>query len=232
MKLMVSIHDVMPESLDRVVRITEYMDSLHLDPAPLLVSPGCDWSREQLRTLKTLFRKGHEPAGHGWLHHASAWGGLYHRLHGLILSRRQAEHLALDKDSLKRMVADCHAWFSINNLPAPKMYVPPAWAMGDLNRKDLGILPFRWYETLSGIYDSAADRLYPLPLTGFQADTTTRKVFLGVFNRINLLAGRLKPVAVRVAVHPHDFQLRLADQLQGILSKADSKIGKKQENTE
>lgn len=230
MKLMVSIHDVLPESLDRVVWITEYMDSLHLDPAPLLVSPGRDWSREQLRTLKRLFQKGHEPAGHGRHHYTSTWGGLYHRLHGLILSRRQAEHLALDRDSLKRMVTDCHAWFSMHNLPAPKLYVPPAWAMGNLDRKDLRMLPFRWYETLAGIYDSDTDRFYTLPLTGFQADTTTRKIFLGVFNRINICMGRLSSVAVRVAVHPHDFELRLADQLQRILSDADNRSRKKQEN--
>ncbi|MFN2268540.1 MAG: DUF2334 domain-containing protein, partial [Desulfonatronovibrio sp.] len=162
MKLMVSIHDVMPESLDRVVRITEYMDRLNLDPASLLISPGSDWSREQLITLKRLFHKGHEPAGHGWNHHILEWGSLYHRLHGLLLSRRQAEHLSIDKVSLKKMVAECHAWFAMNNLPVPELYVPPAWAMGDLDRKDLRILPFRWYETLSGLYDSSADRFYPL----------------------------------------------------------------------
>lgn len=218
MKFIISVHDVFPQSLKQVASIVDFADRHGLGPLILLISPGFAWKEDELRILGDLLARGHIPAGHGWNHDIQEFKGLYHRLHGLILSRRQAEHLALERRELKAMISECYFWFSQSQLPAPDLYVPPAWAMGRLTRQDLQELPFRWYETLTGIYDSRRDIFRRLPLMGFQADTAIRQVFLNLFNRTCLLAGRIVSRPVRVALHPFDFQLRLKDFLLDLLS--------------
>ncbi|MFW5731227.1 MAG: polysaccharide deacetylase family protein [Desulfonatronovibrionaceae bacterium] len=218
MKFIISIHDIFPQSLKQTASIVDFADRHGLGPLILLISPGFAWKAGEVEVLQKLCARGHIPAGHGWDHDIQGFKGFYHRLHGLILSRRQAEHLALEPGELKAMIGKCYSWFSRHKLPAPDLYVPPAWAMGRLTRQDLQKLPFRWYETLTGIYDSHRDIFYNLPLMGFQADTALRKVFLNIFNRSSLAAGGILSRPVRVALHPFDFQLRLGNFLRDMLS--------------
>lgn len=217
MKTLLTIHDVMPETLDPVLGIISLLDSHNLPPAPLLVSPGHDWTTESLQTLRELSDKGHELAGHGWTHRARHIRSLGHRLHALLLSRRAAEHLALSDQELRDMLRKCFQWFLDNRLPPPSTYVPPAWGLGKLSRKTMRQLPFRWFETLTGIYDSHTNRFQPLPLIGFEADTPARKTSLSAFNAANLTLARLTRRPLRVAIHPHDLQLELADNLRNFL---------------
>ncbi len=217
MKTLFTIHDVMPETLDPVLGIISLLDAHNLPPAPLLVSPGHSWRPEQLKTLRELSDKGHELAGHGWTHRARHIRGLGHRLHALFLSRRAAEHLALSGEELHDMIQRCFLWFPNNHLPPPTTYVPPAWGLGKLSRKTMRQLPFRYFETLTGIYDTHTDRLQTLPLIGFEADTPTRKIGLAALNAANLNLARLTRRPLRVAIHPHDLHLELADRLHRFL---------------
>jgi predicted deacetylase len=101
-------------------------------------------------------------------------------------------------------------------LPAPSLYVPPAWAMGRISRAGLRKLPFRYYETISGVYDAQADRFIRLPLLGFEADTRIRATALKLSNVLNRrLANAHREL--RFAIHPTDFELYLARDLGGSL---------------
>ena len=158
-RTLVSIHDVMPETLDKVDDILQRLaGTVTLTPGTvtLLVVPGRDWSADDIAVLRRWADAGHELAGHGWVHEVEHIRGIRHRLHSLFISRNVAEHLALDARGICRLVEDCHGWFVRKGLPAPTMYVPPAWAMGRIGTDDLEKLPFRYYETLSGIYDAEA----------------------------------------------------------------------------
>jgi hypothetical protein len=147
------------------------------------------------------------------MHEAATIQGLRHRLHSSLISRNVAEHLALDANGICALVEDCHAWFARQALPAPSLYVPPAWAMGPIDRRSLRALPFRYYETLTGLYDARDDRFAPLPLLGFEADTPGRAVSLKVLNAVNGWIGRCCG-RLRLAIHPRDFQLFLASDLE------------------
>ena len=221
-----TIHDVLPETLDDILEVIRVMDSCGLPPAPILVSPGCGWADEQVETLQTLARNGHELVGHGWIHQVQKIRGVRHRIHSLLLSRNAAEHLAMSTEDLENMLRRCHAWFPEHDLPAPTMYVPPAWGLGKLPRQTMRKLPFRHYETLTGIYDSETDIFTRLPLVGFEADTVARALGLTLFNTVNTTLARIMGKPLRVAIHPRDLQLKLGKKLRKLLAASEVPVRK------
>ena len=206
----------MPETLGATEAILERLYAAGLDKVTLLIVPGRDWSTDTLERLSALLDRGAIAAGHGWTHHAEHIRGAWHWLHSTLISRNAAEHLALDTESLKELVTRCYAWFGEQQLGAPLLYVPPAWAMGALSFQDLDKLPFARYEVLGGVYDAPSRRFRRSPMIGFEADTTFRAISCRTWNRLNLLAaGSKRPI--RLAIHPGDFELRLADDLARLI---------------
>lgn len=216
-RLLVSIHDVMPSTLDKTERIVELLESADIRTVTLLVVPDTGWTAESLERLRHLTGRGARLAGHGWRHKAMQVRGLRHRMHSLLISRDVAEHLALSSSGAIELMSGCYRWFEDNDLPVPQLYVPPAWAMGRVSRDDLEQLPFRQFETLTGIYDTRVGAFTRTPMVGFEADTATRAFFCRAWNRLNLMvAGTSKPI--RVAIHPQDLELRLAGDLRQFIS--------------
>ena len=216
---LLSVHDVMPETLAPVADILARLRCLGLPPATLLIVPGCRWDADELAQLRRWQKQGHELAAHGWHHRARAIRGLRHRLHAALLSRDAAEHLALSSDEIAALMRRAHDWFGRNDLAAPALYVPPAWALGALPRARLRELPYARIETTAGVIDAASGRLEALPLVGFEADTPARAAALGAWNRSQMLLARGSGRPLRVGIHPQDFRLRLAGSLEELLQK-------------
>ena len=214
MKLLVSIHDVMPATLDRVEQIFARLEQARLLPVTLLVVPGLGWSEEDLARLRRLVANGAELAGHGWCHEARRIRGPKHRLHSLLISRRAAEHLALEPSDILRLMLRNHRWFGHHGLPTPSLYVPPAWAMGPIPRRMLDRLPFAFHETLAGVYEVARRRLHRLPMAGFETDTVARASVVAPFNAANASWAGVAGRPLRLGIHPQDFELKLAGSLQ------------------
>lgn len=207
-----SIHDVAPHTLEAVGETLETLRGLGVERALLLVIPGLPWTAGDLAQLKAWAGAGHPLAGHGWSHHVEHRRGLWHKLHGVLISRHVAEHLALDGEEIAALIRRNHAWFAAQGLPAPTHYVPPAWAMGSISRRRLGDLPFETYETLTGVYDRRSGVFTRLPLMGFEADTAFRALAVRLFNAWNR-SGPAGRGPMRLALHPHDLELRLRDDL-------------------
>ena len=213
----VSIHDVMPETLDQTDELIGLLaDSGHAPPS-LLIVPGRNWDADSLARIRRYTAAGHELAGHGWSHHAASISGLRHRLHSAIISRHAAEHLALDTAGVTVLIRRCANWFPEHELPSPALYVPPAWAMGRVPRTRLTGLGFRYYETLTGIYDSETGTMHRIPVAGFEADNLLRVVSLRLSNAFNHWSAS-RAGALRVAIHPHDLQLKLAGDLNRLIA--------------
>ena len=136
MQALVSIHDLMPQTMGRVDAILDWLDALQVPPVTLLVVPGKAWEAGHIERLRELADKGHQLAAHGW-QHKTAPRKLYHRLHSLILSRDVAEHLDLDSAGVLDLITRSGAWFAENGLPKPEFYVPPAWALGFIHQAHL-----------------------------------------------------------------------------------------------
>lgn len=220
-----SIHDLRPDTLDDVLDLMELLGSHDLRPTYLLVTHGCPWTSDEVGVLRKLADEGNDLVSHGWTHRAREIRGIRHKVHSLALSRHAAEHLSLSAEEVESMLQRCFEWFRQNGLPDPSIYVPPAWGLGKLSRNSMKQLPFRWYEVLSGIYDSESDVLKHVPLVGFEADTPARKRVLSLLNSVNLAAARASGRPVRIAIHPRDLRLELSQRLRRLLESPLHPIG-------
>ena len=211
-RLQISLHDVMPQTLDRIAEQIELLDQHGKAPGSLLVVPGLDWDKAGLAQLRRWQDLGWELIGHGWSHHCAEIRGLHHRLHSLFISRDCAEHLALDAEQIRQLMTRCRQWFDEHDLALPSCYVPPAWALGSVNPKTLAATGFVRVETLSGLWDLESGRHRKMALIGFEADTRLRAVGLRTLNGLNGWIHRAG-AGLRIALHPHDHHLHLARSL-------------------
>lgn len=214
-----SLHDVMPETLTEVEEVLAYTHCQGLPPMTLLVVPGRAWSPPQLDRLREWAGKGHELAAHGWLHEVTVRKTLYHWLHGALISRNVAEHLSLDSKGISELMHRSHQWFVENKLPLPSLYVPPAWALGRLEPDHLKDLPFEKIEVLRGFLFPATRKLLSLPMVGFEADTRSRAVAVRTWNAFQRLQHQLSSRPLRIGLHPHDLTLILAQDLRDLLAR-------------
>ena len=217
-RAIVTLHDVAPGTLDACLEVLDVLDRGGVDPVTLLVVPGAGWSEDRLDTLRALARR-YPLAGHGWSHRAPPPATAYHRLHGALLSRDQGEHLSRGRTEVMGRVERCAHWFDQVGLGTPAFYVPPAWALGRLAPADLRTLPFRYWETLTGIRDARTGAFRVLPLVGYQADTRARAWALRGLNAFNRAVAAVTRRPLRVSIHPHDLRLRLADDLLRLLDR-------------
>lgn len=224
MRALVSIHDLMPCTLERVEAMLRWLDQRGVPPVPLLVVPGCPWTAAQIQKLRRWAESGHELVAHGWVH-ATTPKRLYHRFHATLISAHVAEHLALDPDGILSLLQASHDWFPENNLPAPRFYVPPAWALGRIPRNRLLRSPFRAIETTfgwlrlrcpegGGSEDAGNFPCFEMtPLAGYEARQTAGAAFLRRWNSLQALLARRTDRPLRISIHPDDLSLPLADQL-------------------
>ncbi|MBK5968834.1 MULTISPECIES: polysaccharide deacetylase family protein [Thiorhodovibrio] len=216
---LVSVHDVMPETLPAVERVLDRLSALGVAKVTLLVVPGRDWSAADLDRLQQLLQPGHELAAHGWHHRAEHIGGLYHRLHALFLSRQVAEHLALDAEGILALLRRSREWFIQQGFAPPSLYVPPAWAMGAISRARLSAEgPFERYEVFGGIYEARTRAWRATPMLGYEADNATRVLALRLWNALNRRRARAAGV-LRIGIHPHDLDYALAGDLEADLKR-------------
>ena len=220
-----SIHDVSPESFGAANELVDRLTAAGPRPLSILVVPSGEWHGHQVDTLIRWERQGHVMAAHGWSHRGGAGRTLYHRIHGRVFSRDAAEHLSKSPQEILGIVRRGEQWFRDAGLRPPALYVPPAWALGDMPLRAFRETAFRWVETLGGIYDVHADRMHRLPLVGFEADTESRRRLLRLSNRLNWTLGAAARRPVRVAVHPHDLDLLLAADLARVMQSSSRSRG-------
>lgn len=221
MQALVSIHDVMPETLEHVQRILDRFDQFSIRKVALLVVPGKPWQPEEVDRVRQWQEQGYQIVAHGWVHHCATYGGLYHRVHSLLLSRDVAEHLSLRPQGRVDLLQRSHDWFVEKGLGSPKIYIPPAWALGRLPRGSEVDLPFRFCETLSGLADWRKGTFQRLPLVGYEADTSFRKWSLRTFNGWGQLSARLSNKPLRVSLHPYDLDYLLAEDIDRMLARVE-----------
>jgi len=213
----VSIHDVMPETLDRVDEQLELIGRHSPGSVTLLVVPGKDWQAPDLERLRGWVAAGHLLAGHGWAHRARCIRGVKHRLHSLLISRDCAEHLALAPAEIVELMTRNRQWFKDHGLPVPELYVPPAWALGPVRTADLRATGFSRVETISGLLEVATGEFRRSALVGFEAASVWQVPVLKLSNAANGLLARRLPL--RLALHPDDHRLPLAEDLHRWLAR-------------
>jgi predicted deacetylase len=208
-RTLVSIHDVMPDTLDLVRAQLELLATREVHRVTLLVVPGLEWSPAGIAQLRAWQSSGHELAGHGWIHRARHIRGWRHRCYSQLVSRQAAEHLALDADEIRALLRANRKWFETQGLEPPELYVPPAWGLGALPVREYGKIGFSQLETLSGVHDLRSGRLRRIPAVGFEAVSRLQALTLRVNNLLNEGVARLGGL-LRLVFHPRDLELLLA----------------------
>ena len=94
-------------------------------------------------------------------------------------------------------------------------------ALPDAARRALAALPFRYFETLGGVYDARERRFIRLPLVGFEADTAWRAWSLNLFNRANLAMALMAGRSLRVSIDPQDLYYKLGGQVEAWVRRLD-----------
>ena len=222
LRAVVSVHDVMPETLPNTMDILKRLRAFGVSSITALVVPGRNWRAKQIDWLREQQREGLTIAGHGWYHRVQKRQSLYHKLHGLLISRMVAEHLSLEEAEIAELISRCYQWFEAYGFDGPTVYVPPAWAMGSIRNSTLDTLPFELYENLTGVYRAGHGSFARLPLAGYEADDPLRVSFLRGWNRFNELRARRTGRPVRITLHPRDFTLGLAGQIEAQIQRVDS----------
>jgi predicted deacetylase len=221
-KALVSIHDVMPSTLDRVEQLVGLAEHHGIGKLTLLVVPGLAWKYCELARVRRWQDAGYRLAGHGWRHRCNTIRGWRHCLHSWLISRDVAEHLELRQDRVITLVNRCREWFDQQGFEPPDLYVPPAWALGNLEPDAIRTLPFPLIETMWGVIDARQVNHIRLPLAGFEANTLTRQLTLQCLNRINRLLASRWHRPLRLALHPGDLELRLGRSVHCHLARIDS----------
>ena len=221
---LISIHDVMPGTLTDVKSIINLLEKHQVAPLTLLIVPGKEWKKNELSLLKEFQNNGYVLAGHGKIHKTKKIKSIKHWIHSIVLSRDSAEHLSLQREQVIEIMQFSYQWFQDVGLKRPFLYVPPAWALGNVDTDDLKNLPFKLYETLTGIYDSDTDLTHKLPLIGFEADNLLRIWFLQIFNSLNKTLSRFINRPLRIAIHPSDLELGLASQILPVIKQCETFI--------
>ena len=217
LKAILSVHDVMPETMDDVAAILHRLKDLNLGPVTLLVVPGRPWQTEQLETLREWVAQGHLIAGHGRFHYTQA-KRLKHRIHAALISRNVAEHLDLNEEDIISLMERCAEWFKTQFLPSPSLYVPPAWALGGVRRNALRKLPYSHIEVLRGFIETTTGQLHKTPLVGYEVDTALRAAFVRPWNKWQIRRALKTQIPLRIGLHPYDFSLRLSKDIEQLLS--------------
>lgn len=218
MRCNISIHDVCPSNLDRIHEIINRLSSKHnITKVTLLIIPGLTWSEEQINILKDWQSINKiELAAHGWLHQSTSSKNMFHRLHSKLVSNGCAEHLSKSKSEVIEIMTNSFNWFQENGLESPTLYVPPAWALGDVNKKDLESLPFNEVEVISGVFINS--RFNFIPMIGFETKTYFRCFMVKILNGLNYMLYNLFG-KIRISIHPDDFDLLLKKDIDKYLSE-------------
>ena len=217
-RALVSVHDVMPETLNEVKRTLNTLKGIPTEKITLLVVPGRDWQRDQIDQIKLWQQQGYRLAGHGWLHACSGKKTALHQLHSFFISRNVAEHLSKSQREVEQLICDCHQWFKENRVPVSSLYVPPAWALGSWSTQSWHRIPFKQIETLHSVLDAQQGKK-PSLLQGFEADTALRWLFLRGYNWLNRKLAQLQARPLRIAIHPFDTEYRLKKDIQTLAAK-------------
>lgn len=218
---LVSVHDVMPETRPNVERILQRLKAIPPPAVALLVVPGRTWTSADLRWLRNLSQCGYTLIAHGWHHECFPPRTLTHRLHSRMLSNRAAEHLSLSNTGISELMRDCHAWFHEVGLEAANVYIPPAWALGSVSCESLKTTPFRYVETLRGLYDTRSCHWQHLPVAGFEVDRWWRAALMRMVNHVTAWWALRRQAPLRIVIHPQDWQYPLANQLDALLDRVE-----------
>ena len=222
MKFYISIHDVKPDNINKVTEIIDLLlNQYKIAKICLLVIPGLKWEKKHINRLLNWQIRGIEIAAHGWTHKANDKRTLFHKLHSLFISKNCAEHLSKNTTNICKIMEKSFNWFIDNGFKKPTLYVPPGWAIGNIDKNDLSRLQFTHIECTTGFVYKKKYKF--IPLIGFEESNYIKGIIRRFCNYLNFILGQFIGY-IRIAIHPNDFELFLKDDIYNYLSKSNETV--------
>lgn len=221
--LCVSIHDVAPATWPECLHLLHALQAVADIPLSWLVVPryhGADSvSRPFERQLGELAAQGHELVLHGYTHRDDApLGGWRSRVLRTMVTEREGEFAALDRDQARRRIELGLHWFRQRGWPVAG-FVAPAWLMSAGTHAALAEYPFAYTTTWTRF-------LLLRPQQSVLAPSLVYAARNGAGRRrsapaASLLAGLCRRAAlVRLGLHPRDAHYpALVRHAQGLVER-------------
>ncbi len=215
-QLLLSLHDVTPFHLERLVRAERLLTSIGVTRATYLLVPRFhgQWAVERDRAFMAWCRaeRAFEVRWflHGFFHSESlepavAYTAVRLRVRALrrYMTAGEGEFVALRDDELRSRLARGVASFRTCFRRPPGGFVPPAWLCNPHLLPALREFGIALTEDHRAVYDVAAGQRLAVPVITWATRTRFRRIASRVLAPVLLhhWAGR---AAIRIAIHPDD----------------------------
>ena len=215
-QLVVSVHDVAPQTRPRVARLLDVLATLGVERRSLLVIPNfqgqgsldvhddfCAWLRDRRQQGDEIVLHGYEHVGAGRPRNAGE------RFRNRWFTQGEGEFLSLEYDAAFDRIARGKAMMERAGLD-PLGFVAPAWLVNEGGLRAARDLGFQYTNSYLTVRDLARGRTHWVPSLVFGPGHLNEDLGIALQRRLSrLIAGR---PAIRVVLHPPcvDHQRRLA----------------------
>lgn len=202
-RLVVSVHDVSPETLEETRFLLSALDRMGIRPRVLKVIPqhllDCAPLLELLRTEQEM---GSEIVQHGFSHRRAGplRGPLRRRLRAALFARDAAEFLSLSSEETASRIASGREILQRAGLSATGFCAPGWLSVTDLQRI-LGRAGFVYDVLMTSVVDLASNRRIWTDWIGYMGDGRGQERLVGIVDAINRVASPLFR-ALKVFLHP------------------------------
>lgn len=201
--LIVSLHDVAPDTLDRVRILRDELDEIGARPRVLKVVPERLAKSPELRAfLCDEVARGSEIVLHGYAHRAAGplRGTVFDNARARLFARDAVEFLTLDEDAMRERIVrgrDALRELGIE----PRGFCPPAWLAAPELPHVLCALGFTYAVSMWTLHDLRTDRRIWTPWLGVVGADPLQERLVSLGGALTLLAGpALGPL--KVFLHP------------------------------
>lgn len=202
-RLVVSVHDVSPETLEETRFLLSALDRINVKPRVLKVIPqhllDCAPLVDLLRTEQEA---GSEIVQHGFSHRRAGplRGPLRRRLRAALFARDVAEFLSLSAEETVSRIADGRDILQRAGLWASG-FCAPAWLASAELHPVLRRAGFLYNVLMTGVVDLASNRRIVTGWIGYMGAGRRQEHLVGVADTINHVAAPLFR-ALKVFLHP------------------------------
>jgi len=224
-QLVVSVHDVAPQTKPRAARLLDLLAAIGVEHRSLLVIPNfrgqgsldvhddfCAWLRDRRQRGDEIVLHGYEHVGVGQPRHAGE------RFRNRWFTQGEGEFLSLQYDAAFDRIARGKAMLERAGLH-PLGFVAPAWLVNEGGLRAARDLGFQYTNSYLTVGDLARGRRHWVPSLVFGPGHLDED--LGVALQLRLARFLARGSAIRVVLHPPcvDDQARLARVLSLIESQ-------------
>lgn len=226
-KLIISIHDVHPDTAEKVTDILEDLEQSGIPRVSLLVVPDyhgnqkiatepkfCQWMNQQRA-------KGHEIVLHGYFHSYSPSErdrGILQHIMTQIYTAGEGEFYDLSYEAAQAKLRLGNAMLA--GMGGAQGFIAPAWLLGREAERAVADAGFLYTVRLASVTDLRRQTVHKVPTLAYSTRSVWRRRVSLLWNPLLKYLTAPSPV-LRVSIHPPDWEFpRLRTQILRLIAEA------------